>query len=56
MLLLLVGKRLSSFLRDDDLLARFTSDEFAIMVTGMEDHAALNLLSARISELLARPF
>ncbi len=56
MLLLLVGKRLSGVLRDDDLLARFTSDEFAIMATGMEDHAALATLSARISELLARPF
>jgi diguanylate cyclase (GGDEF)-like protein len=56
MLLLLVGKRLSTFLRDDDLLARFTSDEFAIMVTGMQDHAALANLSARIAEGLARPF
>jgi diguanylate cyclase (GGDEF)-like protein len=56
MLLLLVGKRLSSFLRDDDLLARFTSDTFAIMAAGMEDHAALEALSVRIADLIARPF
>jgi diguanylate cyclase (GGDEF)-like protein len=56
MLLRLVGKRLGTYLRDEDLLARFTSDEFAVMVTGLGDHEALSTLSARLAELIARPF
>jgi diguanylate cyclase (GGDEF)-like protein len=56
MLLRLVGRRLSGFLREDDLLARFTTDEFAIMVTDIVDQQALSDLSDRLTELLARPF
>jgi diguanylate cyclase (GGDEF)-like protein len=56
MLLRLVGRRLSGFLREDDLLARFTTDEFAIMVTDVVDQQALAVMSDRLTELLARPF
>jgi diguanylate cyclase (GGDEF)-like protein len=56
MLLRLVGRRLSGFLREEDLLARFTTDEFAIMVTDIVDQQSLTLLSDRLTELLARPF
>jgi diguanylate cyclase (GGDEF)-like protein len=56
MLLRLVGRRLSGFLREEDLLARFTTDEFAIMVTDIVDQQALSDLSDRLTELLARPF
>ena len=56
LLLRLVGRRLVGLLREDDLLARFSSDEFAIMVTDMPDHEALSRLSVRIGELIATPF
>ncbi len=56
MLLRLVGRRLGTCLREEDLLARFASDEFAIMATGLADHQALMALSERIAELIARPF
>jgi diguanylate cyclase (GGDEF)-like protein len=56
LLLRLVGRRLSGFLREDDLLARFASDEFAIMISEMPDREALTRLSARIEELIGTPF
>ena len=56
LLLRLVGRRLSGFLREDDLLARFASDEFAIMISDMPDHDALARLSERIAELIGTPF
>jgi diguanylate cyclase (GGDEF)-like protein len=55
-LLRLVGSRLAGFLRENDVLARFASDEFAIMVPDMADHAAVAALSTRLAELIARPF
>jgi diguanylate cyclase (GGDEF)-like protein len=55
-LLRLVGSRLGGFLREHDVLARFGSDEFAMMVPDMADHAALAALSDRLNELIARPF
>jgi diguanylate cyclase (GGDEF)-like protein len=56
LLLRLAGRRLSFCLRGDDVLARFASDEFAIMVTGMPHQEALAGLSERLAERLARPF
>jgi diguanylate cyclase (GGDEF)-like protein len=56
MLLRLVGKRLTAFLRDDDIVARFPSGEFAILLTGMPDQDALASVAARIAELLSRPY
>ncbi len=56
LLLRLVGRRLTSFLREDDVLARFASDEFAIMVTDMPSQDALADLSARIADVLAKPY
>jgi predicted signal transduction protein with EAL and GGDEF domain len=56
MLLRLVGTRLTAFLRDDDIVARFPSGEFAILLTGMPDQDALASVAARIAELLSRPY
>jgi diguanylate cyclase (GGDEF)-like protein len=55
-LLRLVGSRLGGFLRENDVLARFASDEFAVMIPDMAEHAAISALSDRLSELIARPF
>jgi diguanylate cyclase (GGDEF)-like protein len=55
-LLRLVGSRLRGFLREGDMLARFASDEFAIMLTDLPDRPALFSLSERLAELIGRPF
>ena len=55
-LLRLVGGRLAAYLRDGDLVARFASDEFAIMATDITGQDAITLLSERLHELLAKPF
>lgn len=55
-LLRLVGGRLNSLLRDGDLLARFASDEYAIMVLDLPDHGALDRLSDRLIECVSRPY
>ena len=56
LLLRLVGRRLTGFLREEDQLARFATDEFAIMVTDMPDHDALTRLSERVAALIGAPF
>jgi diguanylate cyclase (GGDEF)-like protein len=55
-LLRLVGGRLSGYLRERDLLARFASDEFAIMLDGPADRVAVTQLSERLTDLISRPF
>jgi diguanylate cyclase (GGDEF)-like protein len=55
-LLRLVGGRLGAYLREGDLLARFTSDEFAIMITNVTDRAVIATLSERMVEQITRPF
>ncbi|MEJ0049142.1 MAG: EAL domain-containing protein [Rhodospirillales bacterium] len=52
----LVGTRLGTYLRDGDLVARFASDEFAIMVTDIADRGAVARLSDRLVALISRPF
>jgi diguanylate cyclase (GGDEF)-like protein len=55
-LLRLVGGRLSGYLRAHDLLARFASDEFAIMLGDAIDHDAVQGVSDRLRELISHPF
>jgi len=55
-LLRLVGGRLSGYLRESDLLARFASDEFGIMLGESADRASIAGLSGRLTELISRPF
>jgi predicted signal transduction protein with EAL and GGDEF domain len=43
-------------LREGDVLARFASDEFAIMVSDLTDRSAIAALSERLVELISRPF
>jgi diguanylate cyclase (GGDEF)-like protein len=56
MLLRLVGRRLGTFVREDDVLARFPSGEFAILVSGLAGQEALAAMGERLTALIARPF
>lgn len=55
-LLRLVGARLASMLRDDDVLARFASDEYAVLLGSLPDRAAIGALAERLAEVISRPF
>ncbi|HWZ39706.1 MAG TPA: EAL domain-containing protein [Bradyrhizobium sp.] len=51
-----VAKRLRSTLRDEDVLARLNSDEFAIVQTGLARPEDAALLSRRLLEAIADPY
>jgi len=51
-----VAKRLRSSLRDEDMLARLNSDEFAIVQSGMARPEDAALLSRRLLEAIGDPF
>jgi len=51
-----VAKRLRSMLRDEDVLARLNSDEFAIVQTGLARPEDAALLSRRLLEAIADPY
>ena len=55
-LLRAVGKRLRSTLRDQDLLARLNSDEFAIVESGLARVEDAVPLARRLQQALADPF
>src|ERR1700686_5562098 len=51
-----VAKRLRSTLREEDMLARLNSDEFAIVQSGMARPEDAALLSRRLLEAIGDPF
>jgi diguanylate cyclase (GGDEF)-like protein/PAS domain S-box-containing protein len=51
-----VSKRLRSILREQDILARLNSDEFAIVQTGLNRPEDAALLSRRLLEAIADPY
>jgi diguanylate cyclase (GGDEF)-like protein/PAS domain S-box-containing protein len=51
-----VAKRLQSSLRDEDILARLNSDEFAIVQTGLSRPEDAAMLSRRLLEAIADPY
>jgi diguanylate cyclase (GGDEF)-like protein/PAS domain S-box-containing protein len=51
-----VSKRLQSMLREEDVLARLNSDEFAIVQTGLTRPEDAALLSRRLLESISDPF
>lgn len=55
-LLRAAANRLKDSVRGDDLLARLSGDEFAILVPMIEDTTSLKPFADRILELLASPF
>ena len=50
------AKRLKASLRSDDMLARLSGDEFAIVVPQVNDPAMLAPLAERVMNLLSSPF
>jgi len=54
-LLRLVGGRVSAYLRETDIMARITSNEFAIMAIGLPGREAVEGLCSRLIDLLSRP-
>ena len=55
-LLIEVSERLSDVLRRGDTLARMGGDEFAVLLDGLPDRAAVGDLAARLQDALRRPF
>ena len=55
-LLRAVAKRLRSILRDEDVVARLSSDEFAVLQSGMTRPEDAVLLARRLLEAIADPF
>ena len=55
-LLRAVAERLTSCVRETDMVARFGGDEFAVLQDDIEDTANVETLAAKIGEKLAAPF
>jgi diguanylate cyclase (GGDEF)-like protein/PAS domain S-box-containing protein len=55
-LLVAVGARLSSVVRDSDMAARLGGDEFAVLVEGVADSAAVDAFADRIVAAFGEPF
>ncbi|MFD2204625.1 putative bifunctional diguanylate cyclase/phosphodiesterase [Kiloniella antarctica] len=55
-LLIEVSKRLTSLVRDGDILCRIGGDEFAILVHNVDDPLLLQYLTRRILSVLTKPF
>lgn len=51
-----LAKRLSGTLRMEEFLARLGGDEFVLVLEGVENISTLNVIMARISDEIARPF
>jgi diguanylate cyclase (GGDEF)-like protein len=55
-LLKIVGRRLTSAMRDTDEIARLGGDEFALMVGGNADPEGIVVLAKRLIDVLGRPY
>ena len=55
LLLIEIGKRLSSCLRDSDTVARFGGDEFIVLIRNIKSSSDLEIITKKFQERLARP-
>lgn len=55
-LLIQTGKRLSSFLRGDDTLARMSGDEFVLIVQSIKQATDITNLAAKLVQVMEEPF
>ena len=55
-LLSMVGKRLKKSVRGNDFAARFGGDEFGIILSGIKDKKAANVIAKRIIRCFEKPF
>jgi diguanylate cyclase len=51
-----VAARVTSAIRENDVVARFGGDEFAIMQSDTENPTAVGVLAAKIGKILAEPY
>ncbi|MDA3876158.1 MAG: sensor domain-containing diguanylate cyclase [Halothiobacillus sp.] len=51
-----LSKRLSGTLRQDEFLARLGGDEFVLIIEEFQEISSLNIIMARMSNEIARPF
>jgi diguanylate cyclase (GGDEF)-like protein/PAS domain S-box-containing protein len=51
-----VASRLSACVRDQDVLARVGGDEFVVLMPGVRDPSAANVMGGRVREAVERPF
>ncbi|APG27370.1 hypothetical protein A7E78_05640 [Syntrophotalea acetylenivorans] len=55
-LLKAVGLRLASCIRQNDTLARFGGDEFIMLLPGLNEISAVNIVAEKILAIMAEPF
>jgi len=55
-LLTAVGRRIAHTIRDTDIAARLGGDEFAVIQRGLTSGTQAEMLAARLSEAISRPF
>lgn len=51
-----VARRLRATFRAEDLVARLSGDEFAVLLQGFDHHADLTVLAQKVIDALANPF